>query len=85
MKGMIDWFARNRVAANPMMAFILASGVLAAVNSNEEVFSEMASAGGGLQGARGPLVRYHREMVAAARRRPVPAARRRTATAGGAS
>ena len=41
MKGMIDWFARNGVAANLMMAFILASGVLAAVNSNEEVFPEM--------------------------------------------
>ena len=41
MKGMIDWFARNGVAANLMMAFILASGILAAVNSNEEVFPEM--------------------------------------------
>ncbi len=41
MKGMIDWFARNGVAANLMMAFILLSGVLAAVNSNEEVFPEM--------------------------------------------
>jgi multidrug efflux pump subunit AcrB len=38
---MIDWFARNGVAANLMMAFILLSGVLAAVNSNEEVFPEM--------------------------------------------
>ena len=38
---MIDWFARNGVAASLMMAFILASGVLAAVNSNEEVFPEM--------------------------------------------
>ena len=41
VKGMIDWFARNGVAANLMTAFILLSGILAAVNSNEEVFPEM--------------------------------------------
>ena len=41
MKGMIEWFARNPVAANLMMAFILAGGVLAAINANEEVFPEM--------------------------------------------
>ena len=38
---MIEWFARNPVAANLMMAFILAGGVLAAINANEEVFPEM--------------------------------------------
>ena len=41
MRGMIDWFARNGVAANLMMAFIMVSGILAATNTNEEVFPEM--------------------------------------------
>ena len=41
MKGMIDWFARNGVAANLMMAFIVVSGILAATITNEEVFPEM--------------------------------------------
>ena len=41
MKGMIEWFARNSVAANLMMAFIIVSGILAATNTNEEVFPEM--------------------------------------------
>ena len=41
MKGMIDWFARNSVAANLMMAFIMVSGILAATITNEEVFPEM--------------------------------------------
>ncbi|MCY3845175.1 MAG: efflux RND transporter permease subunit, partial [Acidobacteria bacterium] len=41
MKGMIDWFARNGVAANLMMAFIIVSGILAATITNEEVFPEM--------------------------------------------
>ena len=41
MKGMIEWFARNSVAANLMMAFIVVSGTLAATNTNEEMFPEM--------------------------------------------
>ena len=41
MKGMIEWFARNSVAANLMLAFIIVSGILAATNTNEEVFPEM--------------------------------------------
>ncbi|MCY4077292.1 MAG: efflux RND transporter permease subunit, partial [Acidobacteria bacterium] len=41
MRGMIDWFARNGVAANLMMAFIIVSGILAATITNEEVFPEM--------------------------------------------
>ena len=38
---MIEWFARNSVAANLMMAFIVGSGILAATNISEEVFPEM--------------------------------------------
>ena len=41
MRGMIDWFARNSVAANLMMAFILVSGVLAMSNVREESFPEI--------------------------------------------
>ena len=41
MKQMIDWFARNSVAANLMMAFILVSGVLATSNVREESFPEI--------------------------------------------
>ncbi len=41
MRGMIDWFARNSVAANLMMAFILVSGVLATSNVREESFPEI--------------------------------------------
>ena len=41
MHGMIEWFARNGVAANLMMVFIVASGLLAAPSANEEVFPEM--------------------------------------------
>ena len=41
MKGMIDWFARNSVAANLMMAFILVSGILATMSVKEEVFPEI--------------------------------------------
>ncbi len=41
MRGMIDWFARNSVAANLMMAFIMVSGVLATTNVREEVFPEI--------------------------------------------
>ena len=39
---MIEWFARNSVAANLMMAFIVASGVLATTTVREEHFPEMA-------------------------------------------
>ena len=38
---MIEWFARNGVAANLVMAFILVSGLLAATNAREEAFPEM--------------------------------------------
>ena len=38
---MIDWFARNSVAANLVMAFIVVSGLLAATNTREEAFPEM--------------------------------------------
>ena len=42
MKGMIEWFARNSVAANLMMAFIIVSGILATTSVREEHFPEMA-------------------------------------------
>ncbi len=42
MKSMIEWFARNSVAANLMMAFIVASGILATTTVREEHFPEMA-------------------------------------------
>ena len=38
---MIDWFARNSVAANLMMAFIVVSGLLGATSTREEAFPEM--------------------------------------------
>ena len=38
---MIEWFARNGVAANLLIAFIIVSGILAATNTNEEIFPEM--------------------------------------------
>ena len=38
---MIDWFARNSVAANLMMVFIIVSGILATTNVREEVFPEI--------------------------------------------
>ena len=38
---MIEWFARNSVAANLVMAFIVVSGLLAATNVREEAFPEM--------------------------------------------
>ena len=41
MNGMIEWFARNSVAANLMMAFIVVSGILATTNIKEESFPEM--------------------------------------------
>ena len=41
MKGMIAWFARNTVAANLMMAFIVMSGLVAVTTVREEVFPEI--------------------------------------------
>ena len=41
MKGMIDWFARNGVAANLMMVFIVMSGIMAVTTVREEVFPEL--------------------------------------------
>ena len=41
MKGMIEWFARNSVAANLMMVFIMVSGVIATFAVREEVFPEI--------------------------------------------
>ena len=41
MKCMLEWFARNGIAANLMMVFIVDSGILAATNTNEQVFPEM--------------------------------------------
>ena len=41
MNAMIDWFARNSVAANLMMAFIVVSGLLGATSTREEAFPEM--------------------------------------------
>ena len=40
MKRMIEWFARNSVAANLMMVFILVSGVIATFTVKEETFPE---------------------------------------------
>ena len=41
MKGMIEWFARNGVAANLMMVFIVVSGIIAVTTVREEVFPEI--------------------------------------------
>ena len=41
MNGMIEWFARNSVAANLMMAFIVVSGLLDVTNVREEAFPAM--------------------------------------------
>ena len=41
MKGIIDWFARNGVAANLMMVCIMASGVLAMTTVREELMPEI--------------------------------------------
>ena len=40
MNRMIDWFARNTVAANLLMFFIIISGSIAILNVNSEVFPE---------------------------------------------
>ena len=41
MKGMIEWFAHNSVAANLMMVFIIVSGIIATFSVREEVFPEI--------------------------------------------
>ena len=41
MKGMIEWFVRNGVAANLMMIFIVMSGIIAVTTVREEVFPEI--------------------------------------------
>ena len=41
MKGIIEWFARNGVAANLMMVFIVMSGLIAVTTVREEVFPEI--------------------------------------------
>ena len=42
MSGMIAWFARNPVAANLMMVFIIVSGAMATFIVNAEVFPEVS-------------------------------------------
>tara|TARA_B100001123_G_scaffold413898_1_gene512721 strand:- start:3100 stop:6297 length:3198 start_codon:yes stop_codon:yes gene_type:complete len=41
MNGIISWFAKNTVAANLLMVFIVASGLIAAFNVRSEVFPEI--------------------------------------------
>ncbi len=41
MKGLIDWFAGNHVAANLLMAFLMLSGVIAAMTIKQEVFPQI--------------------------------------------
>ena len=41
MNGMIDWFARNPVAANLLMAFIIVSGLIGMFNVRGETFPEI--------------------------------------------
>ena len=42
MNGAIGWFARNRVAANLLMAFVLGAGLMTVSNVPQEVFPEFA-------------------------------------------
>ena len=42
MNGMIAWFARNPVAANLLMIFIVVSGVISVFSVNSEVFPEFS-------------------------------------------
>ena len=42
MNRMIEWFARNSVAANLLMVCLVASGIIALVNVNSEVFPEFS-------------------------------------------
>ena len=41
MKGTIEWFARNGVAANLMMVFIVVTGIAATTTVREEIFPEI--------------------------------------------
>lgn len=41
MNAAIDWFARNSVAANLLMAFLVCGGVLAALSVTADVFPEV--------------------------------------------
>ncbi|HIM52266.1 MAG TPA: efflux RND transporter permease subunit, partial [Acidobacteria bacterium] len=41
MKGAIEWFARNGVAANLMMVFIMMSGIIAVTTVREELMPEI--------------------------------------------
>ncbi len=41
MNGMLQWFARNTVAANLMMVFIVASGIIATFTVNVEIMPEI--------------------------------------------
>ncbi len=43
MKNIVSWFANNHVAANLLMIFALAMGILTTVNSKVEIFPETAS------------------------------------------
>ena len=42
MNGMINWFARNSVAANLLMVFIIVSGIIALFNVRGETFPELS-------------------------------------------
>ena len=42
MNGLINWFARNPVAANLLMVFLIVSGLIASFNVKEEVFPEFS-------------------------------------------
>lgn len=42
MNGMINWFARNSVAANLLMVFLVTSGLFAAFSLTSEVFPEIS-------------------------------------------
>ena len=41
MYGMVDWFARNSVAANLLMVLIVVSGLIAVFTINEEIIPEI--------------------------------------------
>jgi len=41
VKGLIDWFAGNHVAANLLMAFLLLAGLMAAMTIKQEVFPQI--------------------------------------------
>ena len=42
MNGMIAWFAKNPIAANLPMVFVIVSGVISILNINSEVFPELS-------------------------------------------